>query len=287
MAQLSELKRGKVMKIAVLSMLLLMFTGLMLALPGVTIAEAYVEPDGWTDPALGPIQDTNSTPSSGGTWWIDDAKGAGDGYSGQQQRELLYLFIDFDDDYIYVRWDVEVATPEEFTSIYYLIKVDTEPPFGTNDENATHALGVEIDSKGVVKVSIRVPTSGPKFDIVWLGNPVTDYSLTWIGTQSGDPFLNRTAVEARFPWSWPADGYPAGNLTASGGPEDILVITAESHSNQGDQGWTSEVMDYIGISGNTVPWFTDLALTLLATTVLAVVIKKKKVSLPINVGSGS
>jgi hypothetical protein len=41
------------------------------------------------------------------------------------------------------------------------------------------------------------------------------------------------------------------------------------------------------VGDNPVPWFTDLALTLLATTVLAVVIKKKKLGLPINVGSGS
>jgi hypothetical protein len=275
MAQLSELKRGKKMKIAVLSLLLLMFTGLMLVLPGVTVANAlptYLEPDAWTDPAIW-LQDTNKTPGPKVPWY-DDVSGP-----GQQQRELLYVGIDWDDTYVYVRWDFE-ALPEEISSVYYLIKVDTENLTAPEDQlektRGTHALGIEVDQSGTIKVTIR--TYGhPKFPLNWTGDG-SDWTVNSLPVLPGDPFYNRTAIEGRFPWS---------SLTVSGDPEDFLVITAQSHANQGDQGWTSAIKDYIGVNDNPVPWFTDLALTLLVTTVLAVVLKRKKDPLPVNLGSVS
>jgi hypothetical protein len=284
MAQLSELKRGKVMKLAVLSLLLLTFTGLAVTLPVVTVVKAvptYLEPDGWSDPPIW-LQDTNKTPGPKEPWY-DDVSGP-----GQQQRELLYVGIDWDEDYVYVRWDFE-ALPNEITSVYYLIKIDTEnltaPEDPLEKTRGTHALGIEVDQNGIKTVTIR--TYGhPKFPLVWEGDN-TDLTVNSLPVLPGDPFYNRTAIEGRFPWSWPADGYPAGNLTASGGPEDFLVITAQSHANQGDSGWTSAIKDYIGVADSPVPWFTDLGLTLLATTVLVVVIKKKKIGLPVSIDSGA
>jgi hypothetical protein len=277
MAQLSELKRGKILKLASLSLLLLMFTGLMLVLPGVTVVNAaptYLEPDDWADPPIW-LQDTNKTPGPKIPWW-DDASGA----PGQQERELLYVGIEWDETYVYVRWDCEQNTSQIFDSVYYLIKVDTENLTAPEDQldktRGTHALGIEIDEKGTVNVTIR--TYGqPKLPVAWQGND-TDWQITDIIVPPGSNFTDRAAVEGRFPWS---------ELTTSGDPEDFLVITAQSHANQGDQGWTSAIKDYIGVSDNPVPWFTDLALTLLVTTVLAVVIKKKKLGLPVNMGSGS
>ncbi len=270
------------MTIAILSLLTLMFSGILLALPTVTVVHAapdFLEPDAWSDPPIW-LQDTNKTPGPKIPWY-DDVSGP-----GQQQRELLYVGIDWDEDYVYVRWDFE-ALPTEITSVYYLIKVDvdnlTAPEDPLDDSRGTHALGIEVDQDGNVMVTIR-KAGHPKFPMIWLGD-TSDWRVNSIPVLPGDPFYNRTAIEGRFPWSWPANGYPAGNLTASGTPEDFLVITAQSHANQGDQGWTSAIKDYIGVSDNPVPWFTDLALTLLATTVLAIVIKKKKLSLPVNVNA--
>jgi hypothetical protein len=223
-------------------------------------AMAYLEPDNWTDPAIW-LQDTNQTPGPGIPWY-DDVSGP-----GQQQRELLYVGVDWDDTYVYVRWDVE-ALPEELTSVYYLLKIDAVAPF--DPAEGTHALGVEIDEKGVINVTVRTP-GHPKFPILWIDGP-TEYTITSIPVEPSDPFYNRTAIEARYAWL---------NLTGSG-PTDIWVMEAQTHANQGDQGWTSAVKDYLCINDNPVPWFSALMITMLLAVVGVAFMVKKKGALPVN-----
>ena len=229
----------------------------------VPVTRAYMEPDDWLEPSIW-MQDTDDTPITPGGPWYDDNSGP-----GQPQRELLYVGINWDETYVYVRWDFE-ATPAEITSVYYALKIDTEdltvPEDPLDDTRGTHALGIEVNNKGMISVTIRVPNH-PKFDKIWTGQD-TDWTVTQIPLNEDDPFTVRTAVEARFPWS---------ELSTNGDPVDFLAITAQSHANRGDQGWTSAIKDYIEIGATHTPWFTNPSMIILITTGLVAFIKKKKV----------
>jgi hypothetical protein len=263
MAQLSELKRGKVMKIAVLSMVLLMFTAMTVA---VASASSFHD---WSSAIE--IQDTDDTPGQGSRHaWYEDQKGP-----GQQERELLYVYIDWDSTHLYVRWDVKQAI-DEINQTYYVLLIDAVDPLDTDKENATHALWLEIDNQGDTSLKLVAIPYVDAGSILWQSSSSSDYfrsSITPVDPNVGV----RTALEARFPWA-PISG---------DGPMDVMFIDAESHSSDSSGGITSAIMDYIVIGGDSVPWFTDLGLTLLATTVLAFVIKKKKLGLPVKIGSGA
>jgi hypothetical protein len=270
MAQLSELKRGKVMKIAVLSMVLLMFTAMT-----ITVASASAFHD-WSSAIV--IQDTDDTPGQRGPvegppldLWYEDGKGV----HGQNERELLYLYIDWDSTYLYVRWDVK-KLPDDINQTYYVLLIDAVEPLSTAKENATHALWLEVDNGGdtVLKI-VAVPYVSDAASILWQSAATENYDRTSI-TPTDEPTLfdNQTALETRFPWT-PISG---------DGPMDIMFIRAETHSSDSSKGINSEVMDYIYVQDDPVPWFTDLGLTLLATTILAVIIKKKKIGLPVKIG---
>jgi hypothetical protein len=272
MAQLSELKRGKVMKIAVLSMVLLMFTAMT-----ITVASASAFHD-WSSAIV--IQDTDDTPGQRGSPestpvdpWYDDGKGVG----GQPERELLYLYLDWDSTYLYVRWDVK-KLPDDINQTYYVLLIDAVEPLSTAKENATHALWLEVDNGGDTTLKIVAVPYENAGSILWESSSSSNYVRTSI-TPTDEPTLfdNQTALETRFPWT-PISG---------DGPMDIMFIRAETHSSDSSNGITSEVMDYIYVEDDPVPWFTDLGLTLLATTVLAFIIKKKKIGLPVNISSGA
>ncbi|MHA2428041.1 MAG: hypothetical protein ACXADB_08470 [Candidatus Hermodarchaeia archaeon] len=66
-----------------------------------TVTYAYVEPDDWASPEI----------------WVQDLFNDASGGSGQPERELLYLGVDYDATYLYVRWDVE-EIPDAIEQIY-------------------------------------------------------------------------------------------------------------------------------------------------------------------------
>jgi len=201
------------------------------------------------------IQDTDSTPGQGERQaWYDDAKGA----PGQPERELLYLYVDWDDTYIYVRWDVEesiIATRQ----IYYLLQIANG---ASSPAPATHSLRFEVDVLGIVIITVRTNLG----TTVWTGTP-DDWSMTELPYSS--PLTGRTACAARFPWS----------ALGGTGIRDVWIIEAQSYSTEPGEG---EVMDYIGVGGNPIPWFTDLTMTLLITIVLVAFYVKKRGALPVK-----
>ena len=107
---------------------------LLLIVSILTVTYAYVEPDSWSSPSIW-VQDTNT---STGILWCDDASGA----SGQQERELLYIGVDFDEDYLYVRWDVE-QVPENIEQTYYVLVIALGS--STVTDVATHSLQFDVD----------------------------------------------------------------------------------------------------------------------------------------------
>ena len=198
------------------------------------------------------VQDTDNTPGPGP--WYADAKGR----SGQPCNELLYVHIAWDSVYIYVRWDVN-ASINKIKSVYYALSIDAVGSL--SPAVATHLLQFEADSKGDVTVTVR-NASDPS-SILWSQTSSSYYSKASI--------TNGTALEGRYPWD---------EITGVGvGPADIWVIRAESHASTSVP---SEVMDYIEVSQNPIPWFTDLTMTLLITTVLVAFYVKKRGALPVK-----
>lgn len=260
------MNRKKVSRASVFLMLAVLFLGMT-----VIAAKAFIEPDGWSDPAIF-VQDIHDTPGQRGPEggdpydpWYDDAKGA----TGNPENELLYVYIDWNNDYLYVRWDAEESAskygapnPPKVAPIYYLLSIDT---LMRTPAIATRLLQFEVNQAGAISVTIRDATSpaGP----LWTGT-VADYSITSIPYSS--PLTERTALEGRYPWPF----------ITGGGPADILVMRAESHSGPAQQGLCSEVMDYICITDNPVPWFSSLTLTMVVAVALVAFLVKKKGTLP-------
>ena len=229
--------------------------GTLLMLQTISLAKAFMEPGGWVNPAIY-LQDTDDTPGqgSGVDPWYDDAKGA----TGQPERELLYLYVDWDVTYIYVRWDVEesiIATRQ----IYYLLQIANG---ASSPAPATHSLRFEVDVSGIVTITVRTNLG----TTVWTGT-ASDWSWTELSYSS--PLTGRTAYEARYPWS----------ALGGTGIRDVWIIEAQSYSTEPGEG---EVMDYIGVGGNPIPWFTDLTMTLLITTVLVAFYVKKRGALAVK-----
>lgn len=225
---------------------------------GIPVAQAYVAPNSWSDPKIF-LRDMDDTPGGRGSPgnppldpWYDDAKG----HSGQPDRELLYVYIDWDETYIYVRWDVEAA-PDALDQIRYVLNIDAKEPFSPAE--LTHRLQFEVNQAGAVTITIR--NASDANTILWTGSPA-DYSITSIPPE--DPNISvQTALEARFPIAY-VQNEDSG---------EIWLTTAEAHDGQGES--YSEGMDYIILEARTMPWFTDLAITLLGTTILVAFLKKK------------
>jgi PKD repeat protein len=194
----------------------------LLLLSVLTVTYAYVEPDDWASPEI----------------WVQDDFNDASGGSGQPERELLYLGVDYDENYLYVRWDVE-EIPDAIEQIYYLLAVAVGT--STVTEVATHSLQFDVDRNGGMSISIRTPNQ-PKFVIQWTGD-LTDWSVTSIPIDSGDPFTNRTVLEGRFPWS----------VLTGGNPTNLWILTAQSHASASDQGWTSAVKDVIPVQDGISP----------------------------------
>lgn len=260
-----ELRKSEALKKATIFSLLIMI-GLG---PLVGNANAFIygssSPSGWTVW----VQDTPNTPQT--CPWYDDAKGA----SGQHCNELLYVGVAWDDLYVYVRWDVKCLTTE-FAQVYYLLRVAVNASAPTT--TPTHSLQFEFNKiQGTIytNVTIRIPGS-PKFITAWTSN--TDLSIDAIIPPLNTTVVNNeTALIGRYPWS---------SLSPTGQPVPIVLIQAESHASESDNGWTSEIMDYIGINSEPVPWFTDLSMVLLVTTALSAVYLKKKGRLNSNIPIG-
>jgi hypothetical protein len=249
----------RVSRASALALFVLLFLG-----TTVIAAKAFMEPGSWSDPAIS-VRDADDTPGKNGGVdpWYDDSKGS------QPQTELLYVFIDWDNDYIYVRWDVK-ASAEEIKQVHYLLKIDAINPI--SPPVLTHSLRFEADDSGNVAVRVRDSVD----TVLWTGGS-SDYLKTTITVDPGDPFTVRTACEARFPWS----------ALGSSGLRDIMAITAESYAPQLLQAESTlcfycccwEVMDYICIDGNPVPWLNSLALTLVPAVVLVAFFLKKREAL--------
>ncbi|MHA2428042.1 MAG: PKD domain-containing protein, partial [Candidatus Hermodarchaeia archaeon] len=92
-----------------------------------------------------------------------------------------------------------------------------------------------------MSISIRTPNQ-PKFTTQWMGD-LTDWSVTSIPLDSGDPFTNRTALEGRFPWA----------VLTGGNPTNLWILTAQSHASASDQGWTSAVKDVLTVQDGISP----------------------------------
>lgn len=273
---LSDLEKAK-MNRTKLSRASTLFLLLALLATTITAAKSYVEPDNWGSPPIF-VQDTADTPGRGPGVdpWYDDAS-----IPDKPQYELLYIYVDWDDTYLYVRWDVE-TTVDKLKKAYYWLIIDAVAPLTNARASATHVLVFGADKFGAITVSIRNPAD---MSTLWSSTNTADYDVT---TESYSPPLTaRLAVDARYPWS---------HITGSG-PQDIMVIRAESHDSAS---WfkeasstasgsvrlmctpccTSPVIDYITIGGNPVPWFNSLAIALLASVVLLAFMVKKKGVLP-------
>jgi hypothetical protein len=260
------MNKMKVGRVTVLLALATLFLGMT-----VMTAKAYIEPDDWSNPAIY-VQDTNNTPGQGSRYlWYEDSKG----FEGAAENELLYVYVDWDNDYIYARWDTAVTAAEygllsgsRVANIYYLVSLDTlmrDPPV------ATRLLQFEVNSGGYIQVTVR--DAGSPTVALWTGTGA-DYRITSIVPPKA-PVAYQTAVEGRFPWS---------AITGSG-PADILLIKAESRSGPAVQGLSSEVMDYIGVGENPVPWFSSLMITMLVAVVAVAFLVKKKDALSIGKAS--
>ncbi|MEE8570615.1 MAG: hypothetical protein V3S97_06455, partial [Candidatus Bathyarchaeia archaeon] len=201
-------KRKRLIEASTLSILLIISV--------LAVTYTYAEPDNWNSPAI----------------WVQDSSSDALGANGQEERELLYLGVDYDEDYLYVRWDVE-QIPENIEQIYYILIVAVGS--STVTDVATHSLQFDVDGNGGMSVSIRTPNQ-PKFVTQWTGN-LNDWSVTPIPIGTGDPFTMRTALEGRFPWS----------VLTGGDPIDVWILTAQSHASASDQGWTSAIKDVINI----------------------------------------
>ncbi len=242
---------------------LLLFLGSLVihaTVPMVQAAPTWLEPADWADPKLW-LQDRDDTPgfTAAVDPWYDDTAGRLKPKDPQPQREteLLYVGITWDDTYLYVRWDV-AAPPEAITQVYYLLA------FAAGNETATptHALQWEVDNKGSVTVTIR-DAATPR-TVLWTG-AATDHRLTSM-TPTDPAVATQTACEGRYPWA---------HLTGDG-PQDLWVVTAESHTSNPAKGPTSDAHDSIEVGALHAPWFTDLGLTLAGATLLIAVQKRKQ-----------